>query len=167
MNINRDGLLILFTYNAYANSLLMDAVAQLDDEALSREFSPSHGSVRKLLLHMLGTEASFLAVCRGEPISRPNLSTAADIRDSLERLGEGATGFIASLSDEDLAREVTVKLIGGRPFRFSIGQLLLQAFLHSTQHRGELSILLSELGHPIPNLDIIIHFAELSGQPWE
>ncbi|MFN8455860.1 MAG: hypothetical protein U0401_14540 [Anaerolineae bacterium] len=38
--------------------------------------------------------------------------------------------------------------------------------LHSAQHRGELSILLSELGHPLLIDDIIVRFTEESGQSW-
>jgi uncharacterized damage-inducible protein DinB len=38
--------------------------------------------------------------------------------------------------------------------------------MHSTHHRGELSIVLTELGYPLPTLDIIVHFAEQSGQAW-
>jgi uncharacterized damage-inducible protein DinB len=44
--------------------------------------------------------------------------------------------------------------------------LLAQAFVHSTHHRGELSIVLSHLGHPLPTLDIIIPFVTWSGQKW-
>jgi uncharacterized damage-inducible protein DinB len=45
-------------------------------------------------------------------------------------------------------------------------QLLVQAFVHSTHHRAELAILLGQMGHPLPTLDILIHFAQQSGQPW-
>jgi uncharacterized damage-inducible protein DinB len=44
--------------------------------------------------------------------------------------------------------------------------LLMQAFVHSTLHRGELSIVLSNFGHPLPTLDIIIPFIEWNGQIW-
>ncbi len=67
--------------------------------------------------------------------------------------------------DADLDRQVQVTL-RGRPFQFPMWQLLSQAFVHSTHHRGELSIVLTELGHPLPTLDIIVHFAKESGQAW-
>jgi uncharacterized damage-inducible protein DinB len=44
--------------------------------------------------------------------------------------------------------------------------LMLQSLIHSVHHRGELSIVMTGLGHPLPTLDIILHFARESGQPW-
>ena len=38
-------------------------------------------------------------------------------------------------------------------------------FMHSAQHGGELSILLSALGYPLPIDDIIVRFTEERGQP--
>jgi uncharacterized damage-inducible protein DinB len=56
--------------------------------------------------------------------------------------------------------------MGGQTLRLPVWQLLIQGFLSSTHHRGELSIVLTQLGHPLPTLDIIIHFVEQSGQTW-
>lgn len=42
----------------------------------------------------------------------------------------------------------------------------MQAFVQSTHPRGELSIVLSQLGQSLPTLDIIIPFVTDSGQVW-
>ena len=49
-------------------------------------------------------------------------------------------------------------------FNFPVWQIVLQVYNHSMIHRGELSILLTELGHPLPNMDILIQFGEQTGQ---
>jgi uncharacterized damage-inducible protein DinB len=163
--INRDGLLALYAYNAYANHLVLETAAGLDEEALARQSSPSHGSVRNLLLHMLRAEAGFLTRCQERLFDPPSVVSLQDIRSYWDDLARAGQDFIASLDEVKLSRELDVEL-RGHLFRFPVWQLLVQAFVHSTHHRGELSILLTELGRPLPTLDIIIHFARESGQAW-
>jgi len=164
--MNHDSLLALYVYNAYANKLVLDTVEQLAEAKFTRESSPSHGSVRMLLLHMLECEAFFLACCRGQSFDGlDDLPTLADIRRRWTELEQEQQDFIASLGESDLAREISAPL-GERPLCFSLWQLLVQAFVHSTHHRGELSVVLTQLGHPLPTLDIILHFIQQSGQEW-
>ena len=163
--MNRDGLLELYTYNAYANRLVLDGLAQLSEDEFTRESGPSHGSIRGLLLHVLECEAWFLAICQGRTLEEPDLPALADIRRCWGDLEREQLEFIGSLTETDLARDLTIEL-GGHPYHFPMWQLLVQAFVHSTHHRGELAILLGQMGHPLPTLDIIIHFAKESGQEW-
>jgi uncharacterized damage-inducible protein DinB len=164
--MNRDGLTALYTYNAYANHLVLDGLAQLSEEEFTRESSPSHGSVRRLLLHTLECEAWFLALCQGRQLQDLNLPTLANIRRYWSDLEREQQAFIALLTENDLARQVTVEL-RKNPRHLPVWQLLVQAFVHSTHHRAELGILLGQMGHPLPTLDIIIHFIKQSGQTWE
>jgi len=163
--MNRDGLLALYTYNAYANHLVLDGLAQLSEDEFTRESGPSHGSIRGLLLHVLECEAWFLAICQRRTLEEPDLHTLADIGRCWGDLEREQQIFIASLTENDLARDFPIQL-RDHPFHFPMWQLLTQAFVHSTHHRGELAILLGQMGHPLPTLDIIIHFAKESGQEW-
>ncbi|MBN1286346.1 MAG: DinB family protein [Anaerolineae bacterium] len=167
--MDQSGLLALYTYNAYANKLVLDTAAQLTADELVGESSPSHGSVHRLLVHMLACEAYFLTCCQGRllPFDPGQISTLDDIRRHWQALEQEQQSFIASLGADDLARMVHVDFGGGRPtLDLPAWQLLMQAFLHSTHHRGELSIVLTGLGYPLPTLDIILHFIEQSGQEW-
>jgi uncharacterized damage-inducible protein DinB len=161
--MNRDGLLALYTYNAYANQLVLDGLAQLSEDEFARESSPSHSSIRGLLLHLMECEAWFLATCRERTLEEPDLPTLADIRHYWGDLEREQRTFIASLTENDLARDLSIQL-RDRSFHFPMWQLLAQAFIHSTHHRGELAILLGQMGHPLPTLDIILHFMQQSGQ---
>jgi len=164
---NKAGLLALYSYNAYANRLVLDIVDKLTSDEFTRNSSPSHNSARQLLNHMLECEAFFLAQCQ-EPPGNPlemELSTAADICSNWEQLAKAQADFISSLDEAGLSRTITVQL-RGQGFIFPVWQLLTQAVVHSIHHRGELSIILTELGHPLPTLDILLHFIEQSGQTW-
>jgi len=166
--MDRQGPLALYTYNAYANDLLLNTAAQLTEEELARQASPSHSTVGALLVHMLECEAFFLSCCQDRPfegLERAELSSVTGIRRRWSNLWEEQRELIGSLGEKDLAREILLPFRNGQS-HLPVWQLLVQAFVHSTHHRGELSIVLSGLGHPLPTLDIILHFIARSGQEW-
>ena len=163
--MNRDGLLALYQYNAYANHLVLDGLAQLSEDEFTRAPSPSHSSIRGLALHMLECEAWFLALCQGRQMKELDLPALADIRQYWSGVERDQQAFIAQLEKDDLARQVTVDLRKDT-IHLPVWQLLVQAFVHSTHHRAELSILLGQMEHALPTLDIILHFLQESGQTW-
>jgi uncharacterized damage-inducible protein DinB len=165
--MNRNGLLTLYTYNAYANNLVFDVAGQLSDVELTQQSSPSHNSVLRLLQHLLATEAHFLEQCRQQPVSFDpfEVNSVPALRRGANELAQEAQHFITTLNEAELTREIEIQ-IGREVFRFPRWQPLLQSVIHATHHRGELSVVLSALGHPLPTLDIIIQLAEESGQVW-
>ncbi len=166
-NINQDGLLALYTYNIYVNKLVLDTIEKLTEKELSQECSPSRGSVHGLLRHMLECEAFFLAQCQEHSVELEfiDLSTLANIRRYWRKLEQEQLDFIGSLGEADLVRNIQVQL-REQQLVFPVWELLVQALIHSVHHRGELSIVLSELNYPLPTLDIILHFIKQSGQSW-
>jgi len=110
-------------------------------------------------------EAWFLAACQGRKFEQPELPTLDDIRRFQGELEKEQHAYLAAASDSDLAREAQIEL-GGKPYHLPVWQLLVQAFLHAAQHRAELGIVLGQMGHPLPTMDIIVHFMHQSGQPW-
>lgn len=166
-NINQDGLLALYSYNIYANKLVLDAAENLTEKEFAQECSPSHGSVHGLLSHMLECEAFFLAQCQKHSIELEfvDLSALASIRRYWHKLEQEQLDFIGSLNEADLARNIQMQL-REQQLVFPVWQLLVQAMIHSVHHRGELSIVLSALNHPLPTFDIILHFIGQSGQSW-
>ena len=163
--MNREGLLALYRYNAYANHLVLDGLAQLTQDEFTRAPSPSHSSIRGLVLHMLECEAWFLTLCQGRQMKELDLPALADIRRYWSGVERDQQAFIAQLEKDDLARQVTVDLKKDT-IHLPVWQLLVQAFVHSTHHRAELGILLGQMGHALPTLDIILHFVQESGQRW-
>lgn len=166
--MNRAAWLSIYRSNVSANEAVLSIAAQLSNEEFNRDFSPSHGTIRRMLLHMLDGEIYFPAVCRGEVPDTSgikHLETWADIHARWQQASAEALAYFESLSDGDLERMVTMPL-GEYRFTLPMWQVLLSFFSHSHHHRGELSILLSDLGYPLPDLDLIISFIKESGQQW-
>ena len=159
---------VLARQNAYANNILFRVASKLSREELEAAKSPSRESAYRLLVHLLSAEAYYLTQLRGggRTISKEMMTSFGEIVRFAADHNDGFVDFVASLSDDDLTREVTIEFSDKSQFRYLVWQVLTQVFLHSAQHRGELSIVLSELGHPLPIDDIIARFAKESGQPW-
>jgi uncharacterized damage-inducible protein DinB len=155
----------LSAYNRWANLQVLDTAARLADDDLVREASPSHHSVLRLLTHMYAIEANFLLACQGETFVYERPASFEDLRQRWEEMMNQQTAYLSGLDGTALAEVLPVS-IGKRPFQFGRWQMLTQALVHSTIHRGELSTVLTGMGHPLPNLDIIVRFAEETGQDW-
>lgn len=166
--INPPGLQVLYSYNTYAAELLFDTLEKLSGDDFTRPSSPSHGTVQKLVLHVLDCEAFFLGACGGPALEAEleGLSSVPDLHAFSLRLAAAQQQFISSLTPEEALRTVPVRF-KDPPLIFPVWQLLAQAAIHSTHHRGELSIVLTGLGHPLPTLDILLQFVQESGQSWD
>lgn len=160
-------LLDLSDASDHANGLLLSAVDDMTQGERNQHSSPSHGTVTNLLRHMFTVEAAFLHAAGGlaEPHEIPKLDSASGLREAWEDLSRTRRAFLSALSADDLAKVISLRL-GGSILRLPRYQLLLQAITHSMHHRGELSIVCTQLGHPLPTLDCILHFVESSGQQW-
>ncbi|PKN98086.1 MAG: hypothetical protein CVU42_13375 [Chloroflexi bacterium HGW-Chloroflexi-4] len=168
-NLNKSALLVLHKYNSYANNLVLQTAAEMDETAFTGQSSPSHGSVQALLTHMLTTEFFFLARSEGKPVnpkSAPDKTLSLpEITAAFNQIADERLKYLNWVSEEKLLEIIDIP-IGGQPFKLARWQLLTQSLLHSAHHRGELSIVMTGLGHPLPTLDAIIEFIHESGQNW-
>lgn len=165
--IDREGLLALYAYNAHANKLVLDTAEKLTVEQFTQKSSPSHDSVRGILSHMLECEAFFLSKCRGRDsaLEAGDVSRLEDMKTAWNMLEREQVAFIQSLSGAELAHILQLQ-IRGQQLAFPVWELMTQAMIHSVHHRGELSIVMTGLGYPLPTLDILLHFIKQSGQHW-
>jgi uncharacterized damage-inducible protein DinB len=157
--MNREGLLALYEYNAYATTKLLNTVEKLDEEQLTQEVSPSHSSIRFLLQHIMSSETYYLAVCQGHALDfdASRYHTLEEIRAYWDGLEHRLRRYIETAEEEELERTRTFHM-EGKSYTLPAWKLLVQAFVHAMHHRGELSVLLAQLGQPLPNMDILLHF---------
>lgn len=156
----------LFEYDRYANGLVIDAAQQISAGELTGPNSPSRESAWKLLLHMLASQRFFLALARGQTVENdPPPDDLADLRERWAALSAQTIAYVGSLDGAALAEVLSVP-IGKQELRLSRWQLLAQLLFHAADHRGELSIVLTQLGQPVATLDPILFFVQQSGQSW-
>jgi uncharacterized damage-inducible protein DinB len=168
-SMNKSALLVLHDYNDYANQLLLGTAAKMTAEELTRKSSPSHDSVKGLILHFTVCEYSFILRCIGTPLESITEDfdnfTLDQLRSFFAKVSALRKEYLESVSEESL-NEVLPLTIRGVPLSLPRWQMLAQSLLQSIHHRGELSIVMTSLGYPLPTLDPIIQFINQSGQVW-
>ena len=168
-HLDLSGLKVLDHYNQYANQLVLRTAQQLDDAAFTGSASPSHGSVQGLLTHMLTVEFFFLARCEGKPVNPKEIPDKSlsihEIQVTFAQIAEERRRYLEWIKQEMLD-ELVIIPINGKEFTLPRWQFLTQSLIHSAHHRGELSIVMTALGQPLPTLDPILQFVNESGQEW-
>ena len=55
---------------------------------------------------------------------------------------------------------IMVKHIKDEPFEIDVVDFFLQYLIHTSHHRGQLAMVLSEMGHEVPGTDYLMFFGE-------
>ncbi len=57
----------LFSYDSWANALILEAAARLPDDALRRDFQTSHRNLFETLVHVVAAEEILVVPLEGRP----------------------------------------------------------------------------------------------------
>ncbi|MDY7092396.1 MAG: DinB family protein [Acidobacteriota bacterium] len=157
----------LFDYSYWANEKLFRVIEQLSPDEFTRPVAGSYGSIRNTLVHVLSTERGWLERCGG-PARGPKLEaaaypTAASLIEEWRRVEGSVREFLAELDEEDLQRSAEYPGAGGAIRSMPVGELLHHTANHAVHHRGQVAVLLRELGYAPGNVDLLFYFAEQHG----
>jgi uncharacterized damage-inducible protein DinB len=143
----------LFRHNLWANTQLFEVCAQLSDEQLNASVTGGYGSIRDTMQHIVNSERSYLQrITTGQPYRRPQGApplTMAEMQDSIRTSGEG---FIVAAPHVQAQDSVAVDW-DGTPRSVPCTILLTQAINHATEHRSQITAVLTQLGVEPPSLD--------------
>ena len=155
---------VLYDYGWWANRRLFRAVSALSDEEFTRTVAGSYGSVRNTLVHMLSAEWGWLDRSGGHPRGpklRPDdFPDLASIVRTWDEVEGHVRQFLSELRDDDLTRVVDFDFGGDLRGSVRLGEVLHHATVHAAHHRGQVALLVRELGHEPGNFDVLIFYAE-------
>jgi uncharacterized damage-inducible protein DinB len=148
------GLVEMFRYNVWANRRLFESCRSLTDEQLDSHVPGVSGSVRELLMHIVGGQQTFILRTKGlQHRGELNRWSAWPGMDHLIELAEATSQeliFIAEqLSDHD---QVDLPY-QGKTYRYPKRFFLVHAMAHGVEHRTEVKVALGHLGFETPDLD--------------
>jgi len=143
-----------FRYNRWANHTLIEACRSLDDALLNARVPGVSGSVRELLLHVVGGQQTFVLRTMGR-------QHEGELDRTSEWPGVDALAVVATRSSDELVRiaesldaDVEVDLPWmGKTYRFPTSFFLLHALEHGVEHRTEIKLALAQQGVATPDLD--------------
>jgi uncharacterized damage-inducible protein DinB len=155
--MNKDDIQLLFEYDRWANHSVLQAASTLSVEQFTRDLGGSFGSVRDTLVHIVGGEWGWLTIWK-----EPAL-TSAFVTDLWARIGvtfdpkaycdiaavqmkwteveREQIDFVGRVTDETLGRMLPV-----RTTHLSLAHLMQHMANHSTYHRGQVSLMMRQLG---------------------
>ena len=148
------GLAEMFRYDHWANMQLLEACRPLSDAQLDARQPGISGSVRELLMHIVGGEATFILRTMGRQhegeLNRQSEWPGFDGLISIaNRAGEELT-VIAERFDADVSVDLTRQ---GKVYGYPKSFFLVHAMEHGIEHRTEVKIALQQLGFATPDLD--------------
>lgn len=161
MNIPAEVLRGHIGYSAWASGQLVEAAAALTQEELTRDFGTAAKSVLGTLVHVFGADRIWLARLTGGPANK--YLTDADyqlavLQNDWPALYGRWKEWVAGLTDEAAAAEVSYQDLHGNPWRAPLGQTVMHVVNHGTHHRGQVSGFLRSMGHTPPKLDLIFYY---------
>lgn len=157
--MNTQDIRTLFAYDHWANRRLLAAASLLAHQDFSRDLQASFGSVRGTLLHILWGEWRWLRFWQEgsfmpefAPEDFPDVPALEASWTSLEQEHQA---FAAGLTQQLLDASRTV---GGK--EYTLGELIQHLLNHSTYHRGQVVLLLRQLGVTPPATDYRLFLTE-------
>ena len=166
MAVTADALRLQLDYTAWASRRLVDAVAQLTPEEVSRDFSTADHSVLGTLVHVYAADRIWLRRIQGKP-PVPFIDPAVDMHLSVLQndwplLHQAWREWAAGL-DQDLIRApIEYQDLKGNLYKTVLWQIVLHLVNHGTHHRGQVSGFLRAMGHKPPPLDMIYYYRQLT-----
>jgi uncharacterized damage-inducible protein DinB len=157
--VNREDVGRLFAYDAWANRRLLRAASDLSARDFTRDLGASFGSVRGTFLHIMWGEKRYLHFWRTRArIDDAKVDDYPDVASLLSAWAAIETErceFADSLSDEALDSRLTL-----RGHEYALRHLVQHVANHSTYHRGQVVLLLRQLGQVPPATDYALFLRE-------
>ena len=154
----------LINYTYWGRDRILRAADSLTPEQRSAAIWLDHGSILSTLVHQLSSEVLIRQRCEGSNPPRPLDETDVPTYDALKQLWldqEAALRHLVDgLSGEDLERPVVYSNRAGVRHSEPLWQLLFQIVNHSTQHRSEVALALTQAGASPGVLDYLAYLWE-------
>ena len=145
-------------HSPWANDKLLTAAEALSPSELTTPIPGADGSIRDVLVHMmnaqLGWTRRFQELDPVAPFDSATITTIPELRKIWTTVDRDTADVIASISDDDLETIIHFKSWFGWEGTSPRWQAILHQAYHQHQHRGEVAMALTALGHSPGELDM-------------
>jgi uncharacterized damage-inducible protein DinB len=152
-----DDVHLLFEYDRWANDRVLQAASALTAEQFTRDLRGAFSSVRDTIVHIIAGEwtwleywkapspsPAFLAELRRrrETLFNPRtFPTLAEVRSKWAEVEKQQVEFVNGLTDQQVN-----KMLPFRTTQARLAHLMQHVANHSTYHRGQVSLMMRQLG---------------------
>ncbi|HZP58520.1 MAG TPA: DinB family protein [Dehalococcoidia bacterium] len=153
----------LIGFNEWANARVLDAAARLTVEQLTAPQLEGSLSILDALAHLAGAQMIWLERFRGARGEWPPSPGVAELRARFDASHDDLRAFAGTLTDADWDRVIEYRSTKGDPYSRPLGLLVTHLVNHGTQHRSEVALALTALGHSPGELDYLYYTYERDG----
>jgi uncharacterized damage-inducible protein DinB len=159
----------LYAYHRWANRRLFDIADALGEETCGREIGNqfSFPTLRRMLAHIYGADAVWLARWKGQPtgaLPGGDIASMAALRKDWDALVADQQAWVEALKPVDLGREVHYKDTAGNAYHTPLGILLAHVAAHGNHHRSEVATMLTMVSGSPPDTGIVGWHRTVTGQ---
>jgi uncharacterized damage-inducible protein DinB len=158
--LDKDGAGRLLDYTVWANHRVMRAAATIGVDDFKRDLRSSFGGVRGTLAHIMGAEWIWLERWKGlspdHGIDEGEFADIIALRDRWTVIEQHRESWFRSLRPEALGENVRYRNLAGAEFDEPLWQLVQHVANHSTYHRGQVVLLLRQLGAKTVSSDLVL-----------
>jgi uncharacterized damage-inducible protein DinB len=169
--MTKDDILLLYEYDRWANGRVFLAVATVSTEQFTRDLGGSFHSLRDTLAHLISGEWIWLTYWKApshdgvffsdlkarreaifDPLQYPDV---AALQVKWAEIETAMNNFVVELTDELLER-----MVPARGTQIKLVHLMQHVANHSTYHRGQVALMMRQIGAEPATTDFHVFLAE-------
>ncbi len=160
MDTTTAALLDVHRHSTWANQQLLTAAESLTPEELRTPIGEgSIGDLLETLIHMYDAQLAWYDRARtgasGPTLTPDEVPDIASLRSAWDKTDQEMDDWLSKLTAAELNEPVAYRSFYGYEAEYTIRDMLIHQAFHSHQHRGEVALILSQLGHSPGELDFI------------
>lgn len=144
-----------YEYERDANAKTLKMLHSVPETGRS---SPQFARAVGKMAHMVAARHMWLfrlGVRKDKPESSFPSTSLADLAAAIADIEKSWAEFLATLDDESILKEFETTLRDGKRYRWPLVELLTQVFGHAWYHRGQIAMLVKDLGGEPVDTDYI------------
>jgi uncharacterized damage-inducible protein DinB len=153
----------LFRHNTWANLKLLDSCVGLSDDQLQATAIGTYGSIRKTLVHLVRAEVDYVNRATGKlpavPLPSDQFPGFEVLKDAVRWAGDELSQLAVIARADTIVRETFPQ----EPIviEYPLSGLMVQAVNHSTEHRTQVSAIITQLGVEPPDMSGWMYMEEM------
>lgn len=151
-----------YRYQQFATARILDAAERVPFEQLTVPVLDGFDPVRSAFVHTMWAQRLWLNRFMGKPrvpnFEPEEFESIAAIRERWAEIDADTNGFVASLTDKQLASPIAYGGLEGGVSTYPLWQAMLHQANHQTYHRGEIAAVLTHLGSSPGEMDFFRMF---------
>jgi uncharacterized damage-inducible protein DinB len=154
---------LLFEYDTWADLKLLEVIAALTGDQYKKDLHSSFGGIQETLVHVLSANQVWLYRWIGkepEPLKIENFRAIEVVKKQWDTYQCEISNFLQILTEEKLNAPLQYSDFKGNTYAQPLCQQMQHKVNHSSYHRGQLVMMLRQLGTAVVSTDLITYIRQ-------